>query len=369
MAWEVHETHVRRYPDEGWTMEECIEEDDAWRARDPEHPAADGWPIWYFRFSKPDEGPGAGTLPAGPILDVHSHCYVDSFAPRMRAYFESFGSTVYDPATLGGIAERRARLGVTHSVVLPVPTNERQVPQFNEWLKYHLDDEGIIPFMGVYPWMDDPVSEIHRCAELGFKGLKLHPVNQHFRMADPRMFPIYEAAIEENLVILFHTGSNIDFDAKGDDWDCTAPEIDKYFEKFPYERTILAHFGGPAKFRYLPEYHPEWPGYLDTAFQLGHVPDDFVLECVESFGADRILFGTDSPWDDTGEFLTRIAHMGLTEQQQRAILYDNGARLLGLPTREEYMAQHGMGDVDQRRAVGDMTQREAGAIQSRLDRA
>ena len=133
MTWEVHETHARRYPDEGWTLDACVAEDKAWRAADPEgHPAADGWPIWHYRYSRPDEGSGPGTLPQGPILDFHCHCWVDSFAPRMCAYFEnSFGITVFDSGTLDGLAERRARLGATHSVVLPVPTNERQVPQFN----------------------------------------------------------------------------------------------------------------------------------------------------------------------------------------------------------------------------------------------
>lgn len=337
MTWEVHETHARRYPDEGWTLDACVAEDKAWRAADPEgHPAADGWPIWHYRYSRPDEGSGPGTLPQGPILDFHCHCWVDSFAPRMRAYFEnSFGITVFDSGTLDGLAERRTRLGVTHSVVLPVPTNERQVPQFNVWLQGHLHDEGVIPFMGVYPWMDDPVGEIRRCAELGFKGLKLHPVNQHFRMSDPRMFPIYRAAIEEGLVLLFHTGSGIDYPTVGPDWDCSTSEIERFFDKFPYERTVLAHLGGAMDFHHFPEIHPEWPGYMDTAFELGHKPNEFILEAIRSFGVDRILFGTDSPWEDTADFLTRIAHMGLTEEEQRAILYDNGARLLGLPPRAE----------------------------------
>ena len=110
MAWEVREMHARRYPDEGWTMEKCVQEDEAWRAADPQgHPAADGWPIWDFRYSRPDEGPGPGVLPEGPIIDFHCHCWVDSFAPRMRAYFEdSFGITVFDPGTLDGLTPQAA---------------------------------------------------------------------------------------------------------------------------------------------------------------------------------------------------------------------------------------------------------------------
>ena len=318
-------------------MEKCAAEDDAWRAADPEgHPASDGWPVWSFRYSRPSDGPGSGVLPEGPIMDFHCHCWVDSFAARVRGYFEqSFELTVFDPGTLEGLLERRERLGVTHSVVLPVPTNESQVPRYNEWLKDHLHDDGIIPFMGVYPWMDDPVGEIRRCAELGFKGIKLHAINQRFRMADPRMFPLYQAAIDEGLVILFHTGASIDYPDVGSDWDCSTSEIERFFDKFPYERTVLAHLGGSAGFRADLNPNPEWPGYLDTAFEFGHHPDERILEIIRSFGVDRILFGTDTPWEDTEDFLTRVAHIGLTEDEQRAILYDNGARLLGLPSREE----------------------------------
>ena len=66
-----------------------------------------------------------------------------------------------------------------------MPTNPRQVPQFNDWLQDYTDDPDIVPFMSVVRDMDDPVAEIHRCAKLGFKGMKLHPVNQHFKMKRP----------------------------------------------------------------------------------------------------------------------------------------------------------------------------------------
>lgn len=331
MVWKVQEIHPRLYPDEGWSPEKVLGED-ALHKHDEGHPAADGWPVWHFRYSRPDDGPGSGVLPECPIVDVHTHAWVDNFAPRMRAYFgDSFGCTAFDEGTLHGVRERKARLGITKSVILPVPTNARQVPLFNDWLKAYIDDSDIVPFMGIVRDMDDPVSEIHRCAELGFKGLKLHPVNQHFRMGDPRMFPIYEAAIEENMVILFHTGSGIDYPATGPDWDCSAREIEKFFNAYPYERTVLAHLGGNTPdFVHPPELHPEWPGYMDTAFQIGHISNEDFISIVRAFGADRILFGTDSPWEDTEDFLRRLSYMGLTDDELRGILYRNASNLLDL---------------------------------------
>ena len=86
MTWEVHEAHERLYPDQGWTPAKAILEDEK-HLHDADHPDANGWPIWHFRHTRPTEGPGSGVLPDCPIVDVHTHAWVDSFAPRMRAYF------------------------------------------------------------------------------------------------------------------------------------------------------------------------------------------------------------------------------------------------------------------------------------------
>ena len=334
MAWDIPWQHEFRYPDQGWSIEACDADERAHHHDDD--PSAEDWRLWYYRYSRPDEGDGSGRLPAGPIVDFHTHAWVDSFAPRIREHFSgSFGATPFDPGTLDGVRERKRALGVTKSVILPVPTKPSQVPLFNEWLRNYLHDPDIVPFMGIHPDMDDPAAEVHRCARLGFKGLKLHPINQNFRMADPRMFPVYEAAIEEGMVILFHTGPGMDFDPIGPDWDCTPAEVERFYARYPYKRAVMAHFGGHAqRFRVLPELHPEWPGYMDCSFVLGRIPNDYFLKIVRTYGVDRILFGTDSPWEWTADFLRRLAHIGLTDDELRAILYDNAARLLGLPPRK-----------------------------------
>ena len=69
---------------------------------------------------------------------------------------------------------------------------------------------------------------------------------------------------------------------------------------------------------------------MDTAFQIGHIANDVFLRIVREYGTKRILFGTDSPWEDTADFLTRLAHIGLTDSELRDILYRNANTLLDL---------------------------------------
>ena len=330
MAREIRWTHEFRYPDQGWTLEKCRADEAAHRRADA--PWAEGWRTWMFRPSRPDEGEGPGALPDCPIIDFHTHAWTDSFAPHLIPRFvEAGGATPFDPGTIDGLRERKRKLGVTKSVVLPVPTKPSQVPRYNDWLVDFLDDPDIIPFMSVHPAMEDPAAEVRRCARLGFKGMKLHPVDQRFRMTDPAMFPVYEAAIDAGMVILFHTGFTLDAAASGPDWDCSPAEIARWYELFPYERTVLAHLSGSDRsIMDTPAPDPAWPGYLDLAFQLGRQRNEDVLRIVRGYGVDRVVFGTDSPWEWTEDYLVRLAHVGFTEEELRAILYGNAARLLGL---------------------------------------
>jgi aminocarboxymuconate-semialdehyde decarboxylase len=68
--------------------------------------------------------------------------------------------------------------------------------------------------------------------------------------------------------------------------------------------------------------------YYDTA-----VFNSTVLgRIVEDVGADHVMLGTDHPFE-LGDFTPRdtVAALGLGESDTRAILWDNAAKLLGLP--------------------------------------
>ena len=52
------------------------------------------------------------------------------------------------------------------------------------------------------------------------------------------------------------------------------------------------------------------------------------VHMVRRCGAERILFGTDSPWKDQKEQVDTIRHLPLREDEKRLILGENAARLL-----------------------------------------
>ena len=64
-----------------------------------------------------------------------------------------------------------------------------------------------------------------------------------------------------------------------------------------------------------------------------YMPDDDdeqFLRIVRDHGADRILFGSDSPWSKADEDIASIRALPLGEEEKTAILGGNAARLLGI---------------------------------------
>ena len=56
-------------------------------------------------------------------------------------------------------------------------------------------------------------------------------------------------------------------------------------------------------------------------------PEQFI-SIVKGHGADKILFGSDSPWSHADEDIELIKKSALTEEEKRMILGENARRLL-----------------------------------------
>ncbi|MEA4934188.1 MAG: amidohydrolase family protein, partial [Lawsonibacter sp.] len=109
---------------------------------------------------------------------------------------------------------------------------------------------------------------------------------------------------------------------------------------------ILAHMGGWRDWDQVEELLSGTGVYLDTSSSLGQIlplgdgyygPSELemlgteqFMRITRNFGADHILFGSDSPWGGQTEDLARLRALPLTAEEQRAILGDNAQKLLGL---------------------------------------
>ncbi|MDR1713285.1 MAG: amidohydrolase family protein [Coriobacteriales bacterium] len=277
-----------------------------------------------------------------PVIDFHVHVYPEKLAPRVMAAFSKFPILIGTDGTVAAWLAHMDAAGVDKSVLLTVPTKPAQVVAANDFLRPLLYHDRFIPFAGVHPACEDAAGIVRRAAREGFRGIKLHPIMQGFKPQDARMFPIYDAAIDAEMVILFHAGAGMDFDAEDKPMSTTnaargtLADFAALFAQRDYgqyQRFVFAHLGGRPNFQQFPDFKRGWPGYLDLAYTMGLMPDEHLLALARDFGCDRILFGTDGPWADEQRDLDYLLHIGFDDDELRGILYNNAAQLLGLEKR------------------------------------
>ena len=249
------------------------------------------------------------------VIDIHTHTFPDKLAaPTIRKLQGACHTRAFTDATNAGLAASMARAGIDCSVVLPVATNPHQVAHVNEsaaQINARGRGTGIYSFGCIHPDCPDPRGELARIAALGLKGIKLHPAYQATRFDDIRYLRILDRAGELGPVTL-----------------------------------ILAHMGGWRQWDQVEALLPQSSVLLDTAFsygdltpleghpfsedQLHMMEQEQFVRFVRKFGAQRLLFGTDSPWGDQSADVASIRALPLSPEERDAILGGNAQRLLGL---------------------------------------
>lgn len=267
--------------------------------------------------------PGA---PAPRVIDVHTHAFADALAPRaITTLSEQSGLKAYTDGTVAGLSAEADRAGVAVCVVQPVATKPGQVVTINDWAAGAQTDR--VRFFGaMHPGFTDPAVELARISALGLCGIKLHTEYQEFHPDEDRMAPIYEAAVANGLPILFHAGEDeflpTLFGAAG--------AFARMLDRWPELTAILAHMGGYRQWPAVRKHVVGRDCYLDTSYALGHMPEDDFLAMVADHGSDRVLFGSDAPWDDMAAQVERVRSLMLPPEDRDAILGGNAARLLRL---------------------------------------
>ncbi|HXX37545.1 MAG TPA: amidohydrolase family protein [bacterium] len=197
----------------------------------------------------------------------------------------------------------------------------------------------------VDPMAADAAATVSRFRAWGFRGLKLYPPIQRFSASDRALYPVYEAAAELGLAVLFHFGITI------------APIYDLVYANplhlsaasrdFPEVTFAIAHCGaGFLRETLFLAYHTEnvWVDTSGTNNWREFTPGNPTLESVfrdvlRAYGARRIMFGTDSGSPEEyrvpvlEEQRETLRRLGLSEEDLALIFGGNARRLFGLPAR------------------------------------
>jgi hypothetical protein len=155
--------------------------------------------------------------------------------------------------------------------------------------------------------------------ELGFRGLKLHPVSTLAHPAGEATVSLVRAAGELGVPTLFHCG---------DDPLSTPLIIAGTAAACPDSTIILGHMGG---YHHVDEAIDVAEEYGNVVLETSAMPyPDKIRKAVARIGADRVAYGSDGPMSPPALETQKVIAAGLTDEQAALVLGGNAMRLLGV---------------------------------------
>ena len=158
--------------------------------------------------------------------------------------------------------------------------------------------EKLLGFMAIDPMEEDYLEKIDRAAsELGLCGIKLHPILGRYNPADPKIFPLYEKAIDLRLPILTHMGAHPD-----DRVSLKHSEpllFDDVAQAFSDLKIVIAHMAHPWQrdCAVVLRKHPNVYADVSGAGWVRPWQAWQALTLMVEWGvADKLLFGSDFPF-------------------------------------------------------------------------
>jgi 6-methylsalicylate decarboxylase len=210
------------------------------------------------------------------------------------------------------------------------------------------------------PHLDEAMGEMRRALdELGMAGIAMNTTVLGRALVEPDYEPVFAELNGREAVLYLHPAGNSACSPLIGNYQLTwmvgAPVEDTISImqlithgipfRYPDIKIINSHLGGALpmllqraddQYRWEAPDTPEPPSvaarrmWYDTVGH-GHVP---ALRCaIDSFGADRLLLGTDFPYEDGDTFIGAVDYINnpqIDPDSARAILDDNASALLGV---------------------------------------
>lgn len=271
------------------------------------------------------------------IIDVHTHIYPPKIAKKAIEKLEKCSGV---PANTNGLREgllcSMKEAGIDYSLLLPVATSSKQVDTINEeaaQTNAQAYKTGLYSFGAIHPQTENYKEVLRRIKDSGLKGVKLHPDYQEAFFNDIRYKRIVEEATKLDLYMMVHAGEDIGLPTP---IHCRPEHVVEVVKETGTDKLILAHMGGWRLWEEVQQQLLELPLFFDTSFSENYIKgvsgllDELsFVALVRAMGADRVLFGTDSPWSSQKQAVEWMNATSLTKEEKEMIFSGNFMRILG----------------------------------------
>ncbi len=263
------------------------------------------------------------------ITDFHTHIYPQWVAAKiLPAAKRKLKVEVPGTGSPEDLRRMMQAAGVAQSVLLPLAKGREDVSSLNDWiLSVSRESQELTAFGAVHPFMQNLEAELDRLAAWGVKGVKMMPLLQEVYPDDPRCGRLFEALIERKMILVSHAGRD----------PLDRPEVfgtpDRFartIECYPELQMVLAHLGGLRMWDDVRR-HLLSAGenvYFDTAYVSFYMGREEMGELIRDIGPERVIFGSDYPWEEPGRAAEIIRSLELCEAEEQAVLGKTAATLL-----------------------------------------
>ncbi len=252
-----------------------------------------------------------------------------------------FQAHIRPNATVDELLKYIDEAGIEHAVAFapfPGPQSEGLADR-NEWLAEQLVNRPELTGFGTVDFNAKDISaDVAHIAELGFKGIKIHPQYQWVAIDGEKMIEACSKAAELGLFVTFHSGVHFSPLKETAVW-----LFDSLSYACPTLRYSMEHVGGYCHFREAlgvilnaarrREPQRVFAG-LTSVFTPGgwYLSDSDICDLVNIAGEDIPMFGLDFPYNNpeyAKNAIKRILSLDISDNAKELILGGNLRRELG----------------------------------------
>jgi uncharacterized protein len=258
-----------------------------------------------------------------PAIDVHGH-----YGRNIRAGVPDFVND-FMTADAAEVARRASVANIEWTIVSPL---EALFPRFHgdavagnrSAARDVAATDGLLQYVVLDPRRAETFEQAAemlrtpRCV-----GIKIHPEEHGYPIVE-HGDALFAFAAEHRAVVLSHSSEQ----------NSQASDLVRFANAYPEMRLLLAHIGcgwdgDPTHQVRAIQSSTQGNVYADTSSARSITPN-LIEWAVSEIGAERVLFGTDTPLYHTSMQRIRIDYAGISEREKRMILRDNAIKLFGL---------------------------------------
>ena len=267
------------------------------------------------------------------LIDFHTHTFPDKIAAKTiqllnQKVKDHMGLDII-PATDGTVACLDTVMNehnVDLSVVLPIATKASQIDTIVS-SSQKIRNNRMISFATIHPQNENKDEMLKVIKQMGFVGIKLHPDYQDSYIDSKECIEILKLCEQLELYSVIHAGKDAGFEPP---YHAMPDRIANTLNYISGKFLIAAHLGGFMAWDDVEKYLVRTDIYMDTYMTAGYIEPEQFKRIIINHGANKILFGSDIPWNYPNKTEQLIDSLGFSSEQLEKIKWRNASRILGI---------------------------------------